>query len=165
MVVNVAAASSRKYAKESMGGKLVRSAVVTVVAVYLVWSVPLTSGVWDRGGHATPEHWAYHLLLEQLGFPHHHGSDGPAEAGTGAPAATDGGPTADARSSPAAATRWIMAFPELTALPPDTLLDPPDGGSHRLPAEAMIGRFRPSDQSVPPGARPRPELRPPKRSP
>jgi hypothetical protein len=50
-----------------------RAALVGYLAMYLVWAGPLTGGMWARGEHATPEQWAYHLLLSQLGFARHHG--------------------------------------------------------------------------------------------
>lgn len=44
------------------------------LALYLVAANPLTQQVWLRGGHATPEQWAYHTLLERMGIVHHHGA-------------------------------------------------------------------------------------------
>ncbi len=53
--------------------------LVTYLALHAALGGPALSRAWTAGGHATPEQWTYHLLLERLGFPHHHGSP---EAGT-----------------------------------------------------------------------------------
>jgi hypothetical protein len=48
------------------------------LALHAALGGPALTRAWAAGGHATPEQWTYHLLLERLGFPHHHG---PGEAG------------------------------------------------------------------------------------
>lgn len=52
---------------------LFRSVLVLWVAVVLVAWGPLTTAVWQHGGHATPEQWAFHMVLDRLGLHQHHG--------------------------------------------------------------------------------------------
>lgn len=52
---------------------LLRSALVLWVALVLVAWGPLTTAVWQRGGHATSDQWVYHMAFERLGLHQHHG--------------------------------------------------------------------------------------------
>ena len=47
---------------------------------YLIGAGSLSGYLWAHGGHATPEQWAYHLLLVRLGIPHHHDFDAETQA-------------------------------------------------------------------------------------
>ena len=60
------------------------------IGVYLIWGSLLTHRLWLHGWHTTPEQWAYHALMEQLGIPHHHGyvDDEPRSSPDGSAAAT-----------------------------------------------------------------------------
>ena len=44
------------------------------LVLYLLSSRTILDGLWFRGGHGTAEQWAYHVLLEELGFRQHHGA-------------------------------------------------------------------------------------------
>lgn len=50
------------------------------LALYIAVSGPITSAIWARGGHVTPEQWAIHEMLDQLGIHHHHDAAGIARA-------------------------------------------------------------------------------------
>lgn len=47
--------------------------IILWIGLYLIWGSLLTQQLWLHGWHATPEQWAYHALMEQLGISHHHG--------------------------------------------------------------------------------------------
>lgn len=51
---------------------LARIGIALYLATYVVWAGPVTTRLWVGGGHATPEHWTVHSLLEQLGVVDHH---------------------------------------------------------------------------------------------
>jgi hypothetical protein len=69
-----------------VGRHAARLATALYLVVYLVAVAPLAGAAWVRGGHVTPEQWAYHQQLERLGVPHHHGSAGQAVAEQASPA-------------------------------------------------------------------------------
>ncbi len=51
---------------------LAQFAVIAYLAAYLMSAGPVLRAIWNEGGHATPELWAQHKLLDALGFAHHH---------------------------------------------------------------------------------------------
>jgi hypothetical protein len=44
------------------------------LTVLLLAGGPLIDRAWAQGGHGTPEHWAYHVLMMGLGLVDHHGT-------------------------------------------------------------------------------------------
>ena len=59
-------------AAQSVRRPVCRALLAIYLICYLAGAGSLSGYLWSRGGHATPEQWAYHLLLERLGIPHHH---------------------------------------------------------------------------------------------
>ena len=103
------------------------------LAVYLVWGGPLSAGLWLRGGHATPDQWAYHALLEGLGFGHHHG---PAET----PAPAEDAPV----SAPGVAVAARVPQPEIVAPAPVSGPSPDTTLSQRAEEPATLGPLQPT---------------------
>ena len=123
---------------------------------YMVFSVSIQQELWQRGGHVTLEQWAYHALLDGLGYPHHH--HGNEEAASETPAQ----PTSD---RPSVAVSLGLS---LLAPPPDFLQIPFDGilvvGLATL-ATVLLGlaslRRIPLQQALPDGLRRAPPTPPP----
>lgn len=91
------------------------SLVVLWLGAYLTWGSLLTQRLWLHGWHSTPEQWAYHALMEQLGVLHHHGY-----VDDGAPIAPDAASTPSARG---------IGGPDLVAAQMASLAGPGDASS------------------------------------
>ena len=133
-----------------------RPALALYLTLYLVFSVSIQQELWRRGGHVTPEQWSYHVLLDSLGFPHHHHGGEEASAQ----------PTQD--NPPR--TSWAVPAPglNLLAAPPDFLKVPFDGtltvALSLLAALATLMapvRRWAFDRGLPDGERPPPPTPPP----
>ncbi len=132
-----------------------RVVVVVYLATYLAWAGPLTGASWAGGGHATPEHWAYHLLLEQLGFHRHHG---PVVA---APAGAAGRPSEGRALVPPPPSPLIVAGSFAPAVAADSPVHQPGGQSSAwlLAAASRLtppGREPPLDRPAQPPEHPPP---------
>jgi len=47
-------------------------ALAAYLALHAAVGGPALARAWAAGGHATPQQWTYHTVLERLGFSHHH---------------------------------------------------------------------------------------------
>jgi hypothetical protein len=138
-------------------GQLGAVLLIAYLAVYLVWAGPLTSRSWARGVHASPEHWTYHLLLERVGFIHHHGPGQDASP-------VEHGPAPEARAGlpqPPSAPQLVAPGPSLSIAPDGILyqfVQAPSGVS----APTSVARLGLLDDLAPPGLRPEPAEQPPR---
>jgi hypothetical protein len=135
---------------------MARVGLALYLALYLIAVGPVSGYVWARGGHATPEHWLYHMVLEQLGVADHHG---PVE---GLPLSAD---------RPLSAIRTIAAglhldspfvtAPAPTTFAPDPLLGLVLGLFPDLDPPAVDQRLALFDDPIPMSLSPEPPEQPP----
>jgi hypothetical protein len=138
-----------------MSGTFARATLVAWLVIHLSWTGTLIGDAWARGDHATPEHWLYHSLLEQLGFSHHHGEGDSSSSPTH---------TAETKARPLASplpSFQSAAFPAFSTVAPDVSTYSAANTQQLVVLRTLGWRLSPRDDSLPPGLRPEPEVRPP----